>query len=59
MHTIYYCPLLVACSAHINNEIEKRALETGFDFVVESPLTIQIIEEFLIVQTLNRRMQNK
>ena len=56
MHTIYYCPLLVACSAHINNEIEKRALETGFDFVVESPLTIQIIEEFLIVSLSSQKI---
>jgi hypothetical protein len=49
MHTTFYCPLLVACSAHVNDEIENRAIELGFDFVVESPLTIQIIEEFLIV----------
>ena len=31
-------PLLIACSAHINDEIEKKAKDNGFDLVLESPL---------------------
>jgi CheY-like chemotaxis protein len=28
------CPLLIACSALINPQIEKKALDHGFDFAV-------------------------
>ena len=32
-------PYLVACSAHIDYEIEENAKKAGFEFVVEQPLT--------------------
>lgn len=35
-----YCPYLVACSALINKEIEDKSLFSGFELVVQSPLTI-------------------
>jgi len=31
-------PLMIACSAYIDDEIEKKALKCGFDLVIESPL---------------------
>ena len=31
-------PLMIACSAHVNDEVEKKALKCGFDIVIESPL---------------------
>ena len=38
-------PLLIACSALINPKVEEKAKDHGFDFCVQSPLTIQIIED--------------
>jgi len=39
--------LLIACSAFINIEIEQKAISSGFDMAGQSPLTAQIIEEFI------------
>ena len=33
-----YCPYLVACSAFVNKQIYDKAIESGFDIVVQSPL---------------------
>ena len=38
------CPLLIACSAMINAQVEMRALESGFDMCIQSPLTMDIIK---------------
>lgn len=37
------CPLLIACSAMINAQVEKRAKESGFDMCIQSPLTMDLI----------------
>lgn len=36
-------PYMVACSALINNQIEQKAIKSGFDLVIESPLTVEIL----------------
>ena len=28
-------PILIACSAHINRDIEKKSIDKGFDLVLE------------------------
>ena len=36
-------PYMVACSALINHQIEQKAIKSGFDLVIESPLTVEIL----------------
>ena len=38
---------MVAVSAHITTEIEKKALACGFDEVVESPLTFDRLQKII------------
>ena len=42
------CPLLIACSAMITPEIEKKTKEHGFDFALQSPLTLKVINEKIL-----------
>lgn len=46
-------PLIVACSAMINEEIKTKALAHGFDFVIESPVTFENLG--IIVPILEER----
>ena len=40
-------PYMVACSALINHQIEQKAIRSGFDLVVESPLTVEILQQII------------
>ena len=42
------CPLLIACSAMINAQVEKKASESGFDMCIQSPLTMDIIKQKIL-----------
>ena len=41
-------PLMIACSADINPEIQKEAIEAGFDIVVQAPLTDKFLKEVVL-----------
>ena len=41
-------PLLIPCSALITPQVEKKALEHGFDLCVQSPLTISVLTEKIL-----------
>ena len=38
-------PLMIACSADINPEIQKEAIEAGFDIIVQAPLTDKFLKK--------------
>ena len=38
---------MVACSALINHQIEQKAISSGFDLVMESPLTVEILQKII------------
>ena len=48
------CPLLIACSALITPQIEKKTKDHGFDFAVQSPLTINVIKERILHEVFKR-----
>ena len=50
-----FCPYLIACSAFITLDIEAKAYESGFELVVESPLTISVLTEKIIVKSLEKK----
>ena len=50
-------PLMIACSADINPEIQKEAIEAGFDIVVQAPLTDKFLKE--VVLELKKRENEK
>lgn len=39
-----YKPYLIACSAMVNQKIEEKAINSGFDLVFESPLQASILK---------------
>ena len=39
---------MIACSADINPEIQKEAIEAGFDIVVQAPLTDKFLKEVVL-----------
>ena len=41
-------PLMVAISAHINEEIRKKCIAIGFNIIIETPLTVKKIEEEIL-----------
>ena len=49
-----FCPYLVACSAHVTPEIEQKAKEHGFNIVLRSPLTINVLEECILVRVFEQ-----
>lgn len=49
------CPLLVACSALVTTEIQKKALAHGFDMAVQSPLTNRILEDEILKEVIGRK----
>jgi hypothetical protein len=46
---------LIACSAFITADIEAKAYESGFELVIESPLTISILTDRIIVKSLEKK----
>ena len=48
-------PYLIACSALINHQIEQKALNSGFDLVVESPLTVELLKENILIKSIEHR----
>lgn len=50
-----FCPVLVACSAFIDKNTEKRAILAGFELVIQSPLTIQMLRDKIIVKALEKK----
>ena len=38
-------PYLVACTGFVNQEVHRKAIESGFDMVVEQPLNVQIFKD--------------
>ena len=40
-------PLMIACSAHIDEYTKQRAILTGFDLVIEAPLQSDSIQTIL------------
>jgi CheY-like chemotaxis protein len=53
------CPLLIAYSALITDDIEKKCKEHGFDLCLQSPITIQMINEKVIPLMLERTGSKK
>ena len=49
-------PLMVAFSGLVNDEVRKDAKEAGFDLVIESPLSVQKVNEVIL---LNLELRNK
>ena len=47
---VKFCPYLVACSAHINEEIESKAKESGFVEVFVCPMTVPTMKELIHVR---------
>ena len=46
---------MVAYSAFINKEIEDKAIRAGFDLVIESPLTLKILRDKIVVKSIERK----
>ena len=51
-------PLMIACSADINPEIQKEAIEAGFDIVVQAPLTDKFLKE-VVLEVKKRENEKK
>ena len=51
-------PLMIACSAYINPEIQKEAIEAGFDIVVQAPLTDKFLKE-VVLEVKKRENEKK
>ena len=51
-------PLIIACSADINPEIQKEAIEAGFDIVVQAPLTDKFLKE-VVLEVKKRENEKK
>ena len=51
-------PLMIACSADINPEIQKEAIEAGFDIVVQAPLTDEFLKE-VVLEVKKRENEKK
>ena len=49
------CPLLIAYSALITDEIEAKCKEQGFDICLQSPITLKMINEQVIPLVLQRK----
>jgi hypothetical protein len=43
-------PILVALSAHISDDVRIKCLSTGFNIILESPLTVKKIEDEILKQ---------
>ena len=43
-------PIMVACSAFVDESIRHYAIKAGFDVVIESPLTANIIEDEILTR---------
>ena len=46
-------PLLIACSAHVDNEITRKAKHHGFEMVYQI-LTIEVLKDQILVRVLER-----
>ena len=44
---------MIACSADMNSQIQKDAIEAGFDLFVQAPLTESFLKE--VVSEVKRR----
>jgi hypothetical protein len=47
---------LVACTAHVTPEIDKKCKESGFDFVAHSPLSMEMIVDVILKELIARRL---
>ena len=36
-------PFMIACSAYVSDEVKSQCIEIGFDLVLESPISVQMI----------------
>ena len=52
-------PYLVACSGFINQEIKNKAIDSGFDLVIEQPLNVQTLRNHIIPKTIELKNQNE
>ena len=52
-------PYLVACSGFINQEIKNKAIDSGFDLVIEQPLNVQTLRNHIIPKTVELKNQNE
>ena len=48
-------PYLVACTAHVDQNTKKSALESGFEIVLEVPIKIQNIIDHVIPKLMDIR----
>jgi CheY-like chemotaxis protein len=48
IHEQHQKPLFVACSAFIDDSIKHYAVKSGFDVILEAPLTAEKIKEHIL-----------
>jgi hypothetical protein len=48
---------MIACSADMNSQIKKEAIDAGFDLVIQAPLTESFLKE--VVEEIKRRENKK